>query len=73
MFFPDGGQAHTGQVERAIWGRVDIVQASVMDPTGRPPTGFCDGSRVVAKFISSLTVCCMCGYCWVFYAPLIGV
>jgi hypothetical protein len=41
---------HTGQVERAIWGHVDIVQALVMDPAGRPRAGFCDGSRVVDYF-----------------------
>ena len=35
---------HTGQVEEAIWGHVDIVQASVMDPAGRPRAGFGNGS-----------------------------
>jgi hypothetical protein len=35
---------HTGQVEEAIWGNVDIVQASVMDPAGRPRAGFGNGS-----------------------------
>jgi hypothetical protein len=35
---------NTGQVEEALWGHVDIVQASVLDPAGRPRAGFGDGS-----------------------------
>jgi hypothetical protein len=35
---------HTGQVEEALWGHVDIAQASVPDPAVRPRAGFDDGS-----------------------------
>jgi hypothetical protein len=34
---------HTGQVNEALWGHVDIVQASVLDPARRPCAVFCNG------------------------------
>ncbi len=40
-----------GQVEEALWGHVDIVQASMLDPVGRPRAGFGDGSWVVVYFV----------------------
>jgi hypothetical protein len=35
---------HTGQVDEALWGHVDIVQALVLDPAGRPRVVFGEGS-----------------------------
>jgi hypothetical protein len=36
--------SHTGQVEKALWGHVDIMQTSVLDPAGRTRAGLGDGS-----------------------------
>ncbi len=40
---------HMGQVEEALWGHVDIVQASVLDL--RRGAGFGDRSGVVVYFV----------------------